>query len=469
MHRHTLKRIALISEHASPLAAIGGVDSGGQNIYVAHVARELARLGHSVDVFTRREDAHSPVVVPFALRARVVHVPAGPARVLPKEALLPCMPAFGKWMLEYFIQQRASGRDYDLAHANFFMSGMAGLRAKRALGCPLVMTFHALGRVRRLHQGASDGFPDERFAIEEELARCTDRLVAECPQDRDDLMAHYRAAPERIDVVPCGFDARQFHPVDKQAARAALGWDPRAFCILQLGRLVPRKGIDNVILGLAAMQRLRDAPVSHAPPVRLYVVGGNSDEPDEQATPEIARLRALAREAGVAANVVFTGRRGRDQLRLFYGAADVFVTTPWYEPFGITPVEAMACARPVVGAGVGGIRSTVVDGETGFLVPPQAPQALAVRLAQLMADPMKAAAMGEAGLQRARRHYTWEGVARQLATVYERAMAGASSPGRERHQPEPAYSGRDLGEGLRHRPLMPRGVAAAAGDMSGPT
>ncbi|NOV23035.1 glycosyltransferase family 1 protein [Cupriavidus necator] len=411
-----MRKIALISEHASPLASVGSTDCGGQNIYVAHLARQLGSRGYQVDVFTRRDKALLPEVVAFAPNVRVIHVTAGPPVQIPKEQLLPYMEDFGAFLAD-FVRRDVTG--YDVLHANFFMSGLAALRARHALGIPLVMTFHALGKVRRLHQGSTDGFPDERFEIEDTLVREADCVVAECPQDLDDLVNLYSADPARVQTVPCGFDAAEFAPVPRDAARRALGWPQPGFRVLQLGRLVPRKGIDNVIRALGCLRRDTDLDAT------LYVVGGNAEQPSVQATPEIGRLQDVASAEGVADRVVFTGRRGRDTLRLFYSAADVFVTTPWYEPFGITPVEAMACGAPVIGADVGGIRSTVVDGHTGFLVPPKAPAALAARLAQLAANPALARQLGEAGRRRAQAHFTWAGVARQMEAVYARVCAGA--------------------------------------------
>jgi glycosyltransferase involved in cell wall biosynthesis len=292
------------------------------------------------------------------------------------------------------------------------MSGLAALKVKDALGVPLVMTFHALGRVRRIHQGASDGFPDERFAIEDELVRRADRIVAECPADEADLVTHYHADPSRIAVIGCGFDTAEFAPVDQLKARRRLGWRADEFAVLQLGRLVPRKGIDNVVQGVAELE------ARHGVRARLYVVGGDAEAPNEIATPEIARLRGIAHRCGIEDRVTFVGRRERAQLRYFYSASDVFVTTPWYEPFGITPVEAMACATPVIGADVGGIRHTVRHGETGWLVPPNDPAALADRLHAIHADAARARAMGEAGRARALAHFTWRQIGLELEDVY---------------------------------------------------
>ncbi|MCP3727720.1 glycosyltransferase [Paraburkholderia sp. CNPSo 3272] len=401
-------KIALVSEHASPLALAGGVDTGGQNIYVANVARELHRAGHEVDVFTRRDGALLPTVSHMD-GVRVIHVPAGPPRQLPKEQLLPHMAEFGQFLVQFCRDER---RSYDVIHANFFMSGLAALAVKDALRVPLVMTFHALGRVRRLHQGANDGFPDERFAIEDELVRRSDCIVAECPADKADLIEHYQANASRIDIVACGFDPDEFAPVDRLLARRRLHWPTDEFCVLQLGRLVQRKGIDNVVRAVAELE------TQHGVNAWLYIVGGDAHTPNEIATPEIARLRGLARDCGIAPRVIFAGRRERSQLRDFYSAADVFVTTPWYEPFGITPLEAMACATPVIGADVGGIRHSVLHGETGWLVPPRDPEALADRLLAVHGDPAHARAMGEAGYARVHAHFTWKQIGVELERVY---------------------------------------------------
>ncbi|HJV24641.1 MAG TPA: glycosyltransferase family 1 protein [Aromatoleum sp.] len=405
--------IALISEHASPLTVQGGTDSGGQNVYVAYVAKELGRAGHSVDVFTRRDDPALPAAIELARNVRVIPVKAGPSRFVPKEAMLPLMAEFGERLSERYARV---GRPYDIVHANFFMSGLVGLRLREEYGLPLVVTFHALGKVRRCHQGAADGFPDERLQIEEALVQNADRIIAECPQDREDLIRYYGADTEHVEIVPCGVDTAELRPGDGVSVtrtRERLGLGTDEFVVLQLGRMVPRKGIDNVIRGIAELQR------RHGIAARLVVVGGESAEPDPAVTPEIGRLQGIAWEEGVEDRVIFTGRREREHLRDFYCAADVFVTTPWYEPFGITPLEAMACGCPVIGSAVGGIRHTVVDGKTGYLVPPKDPVQLADRLARLRRAPELARAFGRAGMRRVRGKFTWQQVAGSLAAVYD--------------------------------------------------
>ena len=413
------RNIAVISEHASPLASAGGVDSGGQNIYVAQVARHLARMGFAVDIFTRRDNAETPAVVQLAPRLRVVHVPAGPPQFVRKEDLLPLMDAFYGYVREYAIAQ-----EYQLVHANFFMSALVAARLKRELGIPFVITFHALGRVRRLHQNEADQFPAERVDIEDACIAQADAIIAECPQDEQDLTTLYAADPARIRVVPCGFDKAEFWPIARPFARRALGFDPKERIILNIGRLVPRKGIDTVIRALGRLARI------HGLAAKLVVVGGNSDVPCPVLTPEIGRLRDIAAAEGVADLVQFTGRRSREFLKLYYNAADIFVTMPWYEPFGITPLEAMACGTPVVGADVGGIKYSVADGLTGCLVPPNDPHALAASLAKLYRDADLRKQYGRNAIDRVHEQFTWAKVTASIAALYHDVLARSAARGR---------------------------------------
>lgn len=417
-----MQRIAIVSEHASPLARPGGVDSGGQNVYVANVARGLARLGHCVDIYTRKDDPNLANEIDWLDNIRVIHVPAGPSYRLPKESLLPYMDEFGQYMLSYV---RKHAIKYDVIHANFFMSALASLPMARETATPLAVTFHALGRVRRLHQQHDDLFSDARFSIEERIVREADCILAECPQDEHDLINLYGADASRIRMVPCGYDPDELIPLEMREARNILRWEHHSFYVLQLGRMVPRKGIDNVI---RALSRLR---IRYGVDARLCVVGGELVAGASGDMDELHRLMRVAREEGVEELVEFTGARDRSVLNRYYSAADVFVTTPWYEPFGITPIEAMACRRPVVGSNTGGIKYTVVDGETGYLVPPKDAEALAERLAVLAADRLLAARMGRAGALRARSHFTWRSVCVELSRIFEALGRSAISTWQE--------------------------------------
>ncbi len=407
------KKIAFISEHASPLATLGGVDAGGQNVYVAELAKALAKLGYHIDIYTRWESPDQPKVVDWLPRIRVIHVPAGPLEPVAKEALLSYMPQFLDEMLGYIRRQRLT---YELIHAHFFMSAWVAMRIKAVVGIPYTVTFHALGKVRRMHQGAADVFPEERAQIEAEAAQSADAIVAECPQDREDLIHHYGADPDTISVIPCGFSSAEFAPVDKAEAREKLGLAADEKIMLQLGRMVPRKGVDNVVQALA----LAKDSVEN---LRLVIVGGAAEQPDATLCPETGRLQQLAHDLGVTDRVTFAGRKDRSVLKYYYAAADLFISTPWYEPFGITPLEAMACGTPVIGSNVGGIKYSVADGETGYLVPPKAPQALADKIILALNDEEKLQQMRLASLQRVDRYFTWEKVARLTDALYNRTIS----------------------------------------------
>ncbi|RIK74719.1 MAG: glycosyltransferase family 1 protein [Planctomycetota bacterium] len=404
-------RIALISEHASPLAPLGGVDSGGQNVYVAQLACGLTRLGHRVSVFTRRDDESLPETLVAPDGYRVIHVPAGPPRPMPKEDLLPYMEAFSD-----YITRRLAFDPVDVVHANFFMSGLAAMQAKRVLGIPFVMTFHALARVRLLHQAAADRFPPERLAIEDRIMVEADRIIAECPQDAEDQISLYGADQRKIRLAPCGYDPDELYRIGKTVARRELGLDRATPLVLQLGRLVPRKGVDNAIRGFARAIR------NHGLTARMMIVGGESERADATATPEIGRLQQVAREEGVLSRVTFAGRADRSRLKYYYSAANVFVTTPWYEPFGITPLEAMACGTPVIGSNVGGIKFSVQHNLTGLLVPPHDPEALGDGIATLLRQPDLARQLGQQAQRRVEARFTWQRVTGMVAQVYQQVV-----------------------------------------------
>jgi glycosyltransferase involved in cell wall biosynthesis len=215
-------------------------------------------------------------------------------------------------------------------------------------------------------------------------------------------------------MVPAGYEPRELSPRSRYAARKKIGIPLGGPLILHVGRFVPRKGIDDAIRGASiVLARKRHA--------RMIVVGGHPDDP--ASVQERARLERIARELEVRNQIAFAGSVSRAQLRDFYAAADVFVTTPWYEPFGITPIESMACGTPVIGSAVGGIGFTVRDGVTGFLVPPRAPDAIAEALTDALSDRRRLRRMGRAAVRHVHPTFTWRRITEQLVDVYDGAIA----------------------------------------------
>jgi D-inositol-3-phosphate glycosyltransferase len=385
----------MVSEHASPLAALGGADAGGQNVHVAALATTLGRRGHDVTVFTRRDDPGLPSQVEIGPGAVVEHVDAGPAAPISKDELLPWMDGFGEHLRRSFLR-----RPPDLVHAHFWMSGLATLTAVRGLDIPVVQTFHALGVVKRRHQGSKDTSPAARLGIEETLAREVDLIVATCSDEVFEL-ARLGADLKRIRVVPCGVDVELFRP-DGPAERRR----PNLARVAVVTRLVERKGVGNVITAL------KDVPAAE-----LVVAGGPpADELDRD--PEASRLLALAEKAGISDRVELRGRMERLDLPALLRSADVAVCVPWYEPFGIVPLEAMACGVPVLATAVGGLVDTVVHRGTGLHVPPREPRSIAAALRELLGDRKLRHALGAAGLRRVRQAYTWDRVADSTLEAY---------------------------------------------------
>lgn len=393
-------KIDMISEHASPLASLGGTDAGGQNVHVGALAIALARRGHEVTVHTRRDDVGLPDSIPYARGVTVEHVRAGPARPIARDELLPYVAEFAER-----LAQRWSSRPPDIVHAHFWTSGLAALGGVRDLDVPVVQTFHALGSVKRRYQRDTDTSPPERLRLEAEVGLGVSAIIATCTDEAWELDA-YGVPPDAVHVVPCGVDVERFHPGGPVARRG-----DRAR-ILTVGRLVPRKGVANVIEALC-----------HVPDAELVVVGG-PDRAGLERDPEALRLRRLATDRGVAKRVVFAGRVPHEDVPALIRSADVVVSVPWYEPFGMVPIEAMACGMPVVVSAVGGHLDTVADGVTGLHVPPRVPSALAGRLRRLLADPRLGPALGSAAATRVRERYGWNRIAAETEAVYNRLIDG---------------------------------------------
>ena len=398
-------RVALVSEHASPLAALGGVDADGQNVHVAELAAGLVRLGHSVSVYTRLDDAHMAERVTRSAGYEVVHVPAGPAAPVPKDDLWPHMAAFGDRLAEMLKFQQP-----DVVHAHFWMSAWAAARAVRRFSLPLVVTFHALGSVKRRYQGPADTSPLNRIRVEVAVAAAADRIVATATEEVREL-ALLGVPSRKVSVVPCGVDLEHFTPAPTRSVSPSVPQRSCRYRLLSVGRLVPRKGYEIIIEALTWL-----------PETELLIAGG-AGSGDTRPEPEHDRLAAVAERLGVADRVRLIRQIARADLPALLRSADLVVCSPWYEPFGIVPLEAMACGVPVVASAVGGMLDTVVDGVTGTLVTPRDPVALAEVIGPLLEAPSRRAEFARAGLDRVRSCYSWDRVAADTAAVYQQTAS----------------------------------------------
>ncbi len=396
-------KIAMVSEHASPLAVFGGADAGGQNVHVAGLSAALVRRGHDVTVYTRREDPDVPEEVVAPHGYTVVHVPAGPPERLPKDELLQHMGPFAQ-----FLDARWHAYRPAVTHAHFWMSGIATQLAARHLGLPAVQTFHALGVVKRRHHGARDTGLKDRLRLEAMVARTATWVSATCTDEVFELMRMGRSRA-RISVVPCGVDKDLFTPSGPIARKTAKNR------ILSVGRLVPRKGFDDMIRAMPAI------------PNAELVIAGGSDQAAFDSDPEACRLRDLAKELGVARRVHLYGAVTREDMPSLLRSADVVACIPWYEPFGIVPLEAMACGIPVVASAVGAMQDTVVPGVTGMLIQPKRPSEIAAAINPMLRDSFLRQSLGLAGRDRVCARYTWDQVAADTMRIYHK-VASADYP-----------------------------------------
>jgi len=391
-------RIAMISEHASPLAEPGDEAAGGQNVHVAELSTALVASGHEVRVYTRRDAPGLPDRVSAAGGFTVVHVPAGPAAPVARDELLPYMKDFGHWLAATW---REDGWRPDVVHAHFWMSGVAAVTARRQFEVPIVQTYHALGTVKRRHQGAADPSPRERIGYERALGHAVDRVVAQC---RDEIAELRRMGvpPDKVALVPSGVDTDRFCPTGPATARV-----PGRPRVLAVGRLVARKGFHELVRALRAV-----------PDAECVVVGGPpADRLDSH--PLARELRDLAESCRVSQRLKLVGAVAPQAMPAWYRSADLFAATPWYEPFGLAPLEAMACGVPVVASAVGGLTDTVVDGVTGLLVPPRDPRALGTTVRRLLRDGQRRFAYGVAAVDRAKEGYSWSRAVARLTAVYQ--------------------------------------------------
>ena len=406
-------RVAMLSVHTCPLAALGGKETGGMNVYVREVSRELGRMGVAVDVFTRSQNPSIPRVVQLGERARVIHLPAGDEAPMARERVYDHLDEFVDGVEAWRI---AGSIDYDLIHAHYWLSGVAALALKARWSAPVLQMFHTLGRLKnRVARSAAELEPAVRLEEEARIVSGADRIVAANVVERAELLRDYAAPASRIATIPCGVDTDLFVPGDRAEARRRLGLDERPV-LLWVGRIAPIKGLDTLLDAVARLS----APGQG---LRLLIVGGEADEPTNG---HEASLRQRIERLRLEDTVRFIGPQPQSVLPVYYVASDVTVLPSYYESFGMVALEAMACGSPVIASRVGGLVTTVRDGVTGFLVPDSDVAALADRIGSLIADADLRWRVGREGVRWAAQH-RWpcvaEAVCREYASLESRARA----------------------------------------------
>lgn len=414
------RRIAMLSMHTSPLAALGGSKTGGMNVYVREVAAALARRGIHVDVFTRENAPEAAgLITPLERNARVIYLPGGPAEALEPNALYPFLPRFRDAVAEFTQRE---GLVYDLIFSHYWLSGWVARHLSTQWNVPFVQMFHTLGtmkeRITDYHSGNTPHgmiTPIQNRRIEEEmqLMQSAQRLVAATAAERMQMLWLYRADRRRIVTISPGVDLKQFYPLDRHAARQAIGLQAYERMLLFVGRIEPLKGVDTILTALAKIQSEQAMLLKN---VCLYVVGG-----DPQAGGEMSRLQSLRHDLRLQC-VEFIGAKDHASLLHYYNAAEALLMPSDYESFGMVALEALACGTPVIASQVGGLAFLVRDGENGFLVPARDSEALATRIASLLRYPQLRDRMGQIALQTAQ-EYSWNQIVDHLLQVFTEVLA----------------------------------------------
>jgi len=397
-------RIAMLSVHSCPVGNLGAKDTGGMSVYIRELARQLGEQGHIVDVYTRIHDPRDPPSVNLGHNARLIHLRAGEDEEIHKLAVYLHLPDFA-CNVENF--RKADGQQYDLVFSHYWLSGWVGQYLQRWWHVPHITMFHTLGAVKN-NLGIGEDEPDLRLVTERDLIHDAHYIIAPTAKEKEELILHYQASPQKIGVVPCGVNLDLFCPMDKDTARQRLGFVDDKI-ILFIGRIEPLKGIEQLLEAMPYLPSNQRA--------RLIIIGGDANSENE-----MERLERLCRDFHIEDSVTFLGMRKQEQMPYFYSAADVCVVPSYYESFGLVAIESLACGTPVVATDVGDLKNIIHQGTTGYIVTDHAPQNLADKITRLLSRPhpdMETALSIRASVSR----FDWANIAEAIVKEFQMVLA----------------------------------------------
>ena len=407
----------MLSIHSCPLGKVGGENTGGMSVYIRELAQELGRRGHLVDVYTRIHEPAHDEIAEIGQNVRLIHLKAG-EKEIEKLAIYYYLDDFAH-NLENVRKQ--NGPRYDLIHSHYWLSGLTGRRLQQWWDIPHVMGFHTLGAVKNAI-GIGEGEPDLRITAERELVRDCHRIIASTMKGKKDLIDYYDASPETISVIPCGVNLDLFRPIGRETARCYLGLKEERI-ILFVGRIIPLKGIDNLLKAMSYLERKEG--------IKLVVIGG-----DEHSQTEVERLKDLSRSLKIQESVIFLGLVKQEILPFFYSAANLCVVPSYYESFGLVVLESLACGTPVVATRVGGAESVIRHGETGYVVRNNDSCHLADKIALLLSTPNGGTDVGT--VRASVVNYSWSNITEAILAEYRSVLRDFSARVRKEIQEFPA-------------------------------
>lgn len=390
----------MLSVHSCPFGELGAENTGGMSVYIRELCKELGRRGHIVDVFTRTHEPIHDQIIEFGQNARLIHFKAGDEEDMNRLKIYPYLSEFSRQVDKF---SRQNGYHYDLIHSHYWLSGLVGRQLQQWWDIPHVTMFHTLGAVKNaVDTGIRE--PELRIKSEKEIIKDCHRIIAPTGREKDYLINYYNASPETISIIPCGVNLDIFRIIEKEIARNSLGFNGEGI-ILFVGRIVPIKGIDKLLMALNHLENIER--------LRLLVIGG-----DKNCQDEVNRLRRLSKSLKIESSVTFLGLVEQEKLPYFYSAADICVFPSHYESFGLVALESLACGTPVVATDVGGIRSVVRDGETGYIVLDNVPQLLAEKITLALSTP-RAKTDASCSIRESVFKFSWSNIAEATLQEYQ--------------------------------------------------
>lgn len=413
-----LPRVAMVSTHGYVAAQphLGAADTGGQVVYVLELSKKLAQLGYEVDIWTRQFEDQAEIEM-VSERVRIIRMPCGGRNFIPKEFLFESLAEWNENALRFIETHQIK---YEFINSHYWDGGLAGQYLGQKLGVSHIHTPHSLG-IWKQRQAESDGLGDaikleeeynfrKRIASERALYASADMVVATSPQQQEILLRDYAVPPTKCPMVPPGYDDNRFFPVGdstREAIRKRVDFSTPV--VQAIGRIADNKGYELLIKAFAVVSQRMPEAVLH------LAIGGKTLTSQEATI--FFRLKALVGELGLASKVIFQGFIPDDQLADYYRAADVFVLSSRYEPFGMTAVEAMACGTPVVLTVHGGLYEAVSFGQHGLYADPYDPEDLGIMILKVLKHPRVRSQLSRMGAQKARSLFTWTGIAQQFVAM----------------------------------------------------
>tara|TARA_B100002052_G_C15857491_1_gene588323 strand:+ start:565 stop:1773 length:1209 start_codon:yes stop_codon:yes gene_type:complete len=396
-------KILIISFHTCPVNKLGQKDTGGLNLYVHQLSDQLGDRDHSVDIFTRKHDVLDPIKIDINKNSQLIHFDAGDLDQT-KNEMVDHITLFIDNAIEYIKKHSIK---YDLIYSNYWMSGIIGSKLSKFLSIPHIISFHTMGKTKRTVNHMEDE-SDYRISQEIDLIKKSDAIIVPSLQERENLEDNYLHNNNIYTVSP-GVDLNQFQKLDKKQSRNKLGIDQNTQILLSVGRLEPLKGYDLLIESLSYVN-LENVNF------KLIIIGG-----DDKSNNELERLNRIAKENDVYDKVSFIGAVDHDILPLYFSAADIFTMPSAYETFGIAALEASACGLPVIAPQVGGLKTIVKHGLTGYLTANRCPELLVHYLEILLKNKQLRDVFGINSRKHAL-NFSWEKSTQDLINVFEKIL-----------------------------------------------